>query len=245
MSRTERFYKINLSERSKFELWLPFMSNNLIHQVSDNTHTNMAAMPKHTFSTDNTAFVLQTQGLTGGPGPDPLWVGLNLNIPAGLTAVTGDEGMGKTSLLRLLAGDLPARAGTRSTAHAVWLNLALPEHDEATPEQVWAELQKQCPHWSAALQADLVEALSLQTHLGKKLFMLSTGSRRKVGLVALLACGATLTCLDQPYVSLDQASIQVVREFLNDMANHPSRAWLVADYEADPALDWRSRIDLD
>jgi len=60
----------------------------------------------------------------------------------------------------------------------------------------------------------------------------------------LLACGTTLTCIDQPYVSLDQASIQVVREFLNDMADHPSRAWVVADYEADFRLDWRSVVCL-
>lgn len=202
-------------------------------------------MLKHNFLTDSAAFVLQTHGLTGGPGAAPLWAGLDLNIPAGLTAVTGDEGTGKTSLLRLLAADLPAQAGTRSATDALWLNLALPEHDESTPEQVWAGLQAQCPQWSHALQADLVEALSLQAHLDKKLFMLSTGSRRKVGLVALLACGAALTCLDQPYVSLDQTSIQVLRDFLNDMADHPSRAWLVADYEADPGLHWCSNIALD
>ena len=126
------------------------MSNNLIHQVSGNAHTNIAAMPKHTFSTDNTAFVLQAQGLTGGPGSPPCFSGLDLGIPAGLTAVTGDEGTGKTSLLRLLAGDLPLQAGSRSTVNALWLNLALPEHDEATPEEVWAGLQAQCPQWNAA-----------------------------------------------------------------------------------------------
>lgn len=201
-------------------------------------------MLKHTFLTDHTACVLQTRGLAGGPGLPPLFAGLDMNIPSGLTAVTGDEGMGKTSLLRLLAGDLPLQAGSRPDVDALWLNLALPEHDEATPEQVWAELQKQCPKWNAGLQDDLTQALSLQVHLGKKLFMLSTGSRRKVGLVALLACGATLTCLDQPYVSLDQVSIQVVRDFLNDMADHPTRAWLVADYEADPEVDWASAIAL-
>jgi ABC-type multidrug transport system ATPase subunit len=201
-------------------------------------------MPQQTILNLDAPTVLTVQGLTGGPGPAPLFSGLDLNIPAGLTAVTGDEGTGKTSLLRLLAGDLPAQAGTRSTADALWLNLALPEHDEATPEEVWAGLQAQCPQWSTALQTDLVEALSLQVHLGKKLFMLSTGSRRKVGLVALLACGAALTCLDQPYVSLDQASIQVVRDFLNDMADHPTRAWLVADYEADPSLSWQGLIHL-
>jgi ABC-type multidrug transport system ATPase subunit len=201
-------------------------------------------MPKHTHYKASTAAVLQATGLSGGPGAKPVFAGLDIQIPAGLTAVTGDEGTGKTSLLRLLAGDLPLQAGTRPAVDALWLNLALPEHDETTPEQVWAELQKQCPQWNAALQDDLTQALSLQVHLGKKLFMLSTGSRRKVGLVALLACGATLTCLDQPYMSLDRVSIQVVRDFLNDMADHPTRAWLVADYEADPDVDWRSEINL-
>ena len=201
-------------------------------------------MLKHNFSNANATHILETQGLTGGPDSLPCFLGLNLRIPAGLTAVTGDEGTGKTSLLRLLAGDLPLQAGTRSDTDALWLNLALPEHDDATPEQVWSGLQQQYPRWSTELQQGLTEALSLRVHLGKKLFMLSTGSRRKVGLVALLACGATLTCLDQPYVSLDQASVQVVRDFLNDMADHPTRVWLVADYEADPDVAWNSTIAL-
>ena len=89
-----------------------------------------------------------------------------------------------------------------------------------------------------------LEALGLQEHLGKQMFMLSTGSRRKVALTGLLASGATITCLDQPYASLDMASIAVLREFLGDMGEHPTRAWLVADYEADPALPWRSILTL-
>jgi len=34
--------------------------------------------------------------------------------------------------------------------------------------------------------------------------------------------------------------VRVMREFLEDMAEHPSRAWVVADYDADEALPWRS-----
>jgi len=33
--------------------------------------------------------------------------------------------------------------------------------------------------------------------------------------------------------------MRVIREFLHDMADHPSRAWVVADYEADESLPWR------
>lgn len=196
------------------------------------------------FFTDPTATVLQVTDLAGGAGPKPLFSGLNLAIAAGITAVTGDEGTGKTMLLRLLAGDVPPLAGQRPPVDALWLDLALPQHDQDTAPGLWSALQQRFPKWQTDLQQELVQALNLQAHLDKQLFMLSTGSRRKVALVALLACGATLTCIDQPYVSLDQASIQVLRDFFNDVAGHPSRAWLVADYEADPHVHWDSCIAL-
>ena len=165
----------------------------------------------------------------------PLLQWQGLHILPGLNAVTGDEGSGKTWLLRQLG---------QSTPDALWLDLRLPEHDEHTPEQVWSDLQAGHPRWNEALRADLTEALGLTEHLGKRLFMLSTGSRRKVGLVALLASGATVTCIDQPYSALDMASVRALREFLADMADHTSRAWLVADYEADAGLNWTSKTQL-
>ena len=72
--------------------------------------------------------------------------------------------------------------------------------------------------------------------------MLSTGSRRKVALVALLSSGAQFICLDQPFAALDQASVAVLCDFLNDMTENPSRAWLVVDYEADSKINWANVI---
>ena len=166
-------------------------------------------------------------------------------LPTGLIAITGGERSGKTTLLRRLAGDLPAMPNEVAAAPVQWLDLALPAQDAQTPEQVWAALRERSPRWNAGLHQDLVDALSLSAHRDKQLFMLSTGSRRKVALVGLLACGATLTCLDQPYAALDMASIKVVRGFLQDMGQHASRSWVVADYEADPLLPWRRVIALD
>lgn len=157
-----------------------------------------------------------------------------LPLPPGLVAVTGDEGAGKTRLLRRLSED-------RSAA---WLDLSLPGRDQQTPEQVWAACQEHCPLWSVDTQQDLVEALQLLPHVGKKLFMLSTGSRRKVALVGLLACGATVTCLDQPFDALDAPSTRAIRDFLADMAEHKTRTWVVADYAADERLPWRRHITL-
>ena len=165
--------------------------------------------------------------------PQLSWQGLHI-LP-GLNAVTGDEGSGKTRLLRELS---------ESVADALWLDLRLPEHDDQTPESVWHMLQARCPQWNPDLQADLAQALHLQDHLGKRLFMLSAGSRRKVALAGLLASGARIVCIDQPYAALDLASIRVIQEFLGDMTEHPDRAWVVADYEADESLPWRSEVVL-
>ena len=173
--------------------------------------------------------------LINAPHTMPLLEWKGLHILPGLNAVTGDEGSGKTRLLRELS---------ESSAEALWLDLSLPGHDQQTAQEVWAALQARCPKWNATLQTDLTAALQLQDHLGKRLFMLSTGSRRKVALVGLLASGCALTCLDQPFAALDLASVRVLREFLQDMADHPTRAWWVADYEADAQLPWRSVVEL-
>lgn len=167
-----------------------------------------------------------------------------LPLPPGLVAVTGDEGAGKTSLLRRLAGDLPALPVEGRCADALWIDLSLPGQDEQTASEVWDALRQRCPRWNRQLQQELVEALDLLPHQGKRLSMLSTGSRRKVALVGLLASGAAVTCLDQPFAALDGSSARVIRDFLADMGDHPTRTWLVADYQADPRLPWRRHIAL-
>ncbi len=161
-----------------------------------------------------------------------------LPLPPGLVAVTGDERTGKTTLLRRLAGDLPAEGPVRAVPGALWLDPALPGRDQDTVQDVWTTLQARCPGWDGGLLEDLAQALDLQPHRHKPLFMLSAGSRRKAGLAGLLAAGAPVTCLDQPWAAVDQRSIAVLREVLADAAAHPARTWVVADYEADARLPW-------
>lgn len=186
--------------------------------------------------------LLNVTGLCGGPGDTALFSDLNFQLPPGVSVLLGDEGQGKTSLMRLLSGDLPATAGQlrlkseppllkRPQPSVVfWVDLRMPSHDTDTPAQCWAQLRAVLPAWSEAVQNQLTEALNLTPHLDKKLNMLSTGSRRKVGLVAALASGATVTLLDQPFVSLDAASIHALLVFLATLDPQLGRAWLIADY---------------
>lgn len=218
----------------------------------------MRAMLRQTFDplhkTPQT--VLNVTGLCGGPAEQALFHDLAFQLPAGVSALLGDEGVGKTSLMRLLSGDLTPTAGQlhlsdEAAALALplasvvfWTDLRLPLHDQDTPAQCWAHLRASCPAWSDDTQKELIEVLQLTPHLDKRLNMLSTGSRRKVGLVAALACGATVTLLDQPFVSLDQASIRSLQAFLAKLGQSPHRAWLIADYEKPVHLPLASVLQL-
>ncbi|PIT78863.1 ABC transporter ATP-binding protein [Limnohabitans sp. B9-3] len=152
-----------------------------------------------------------------------------LTLNPGVTAVVGDEGQGKTHLLHQLAAAYQGQV--------FWCDLKLPDRDKDTAQACWDAWQKSFPHFDATLLQELIDALSLREHTHKQLFMLSTGSRRKVALAGALASGATVTLLDQPFVSLDAVSIQAVQDFLQDMSTHPTRAWVVADYTVPAGVD--------
>ena len=200
-----------------------------------------ASMRAMTFSP---SVLCRARGLRAAADGHVLQRPLDLDIEPGLLAIIGDEGVGKTLLLHWLAGLASPAAGSVSAVDACCLPLSLPEDDAHTPHEVWQRLRHQFARWSDDMLEDLIDALDLRPHAHKALFKLSTGSRRKVGIAASLASGATLVCLDQPWMGLDMASIRVLREFLHDMAEHPNRVWIVADYEADPTLPWRQIVAL-
>ena len=172
--------------------------------------------------------LLSVHQLTHGPIQS-----LTHQWPAGVSWVCGDEGCGKTTLLRMLAGDVPPTSGAVSmpTGDVFWANLQDAVHDQTSVTECWTTLRQRYPNWQEDLQHDLTDALGMTPHVDKRLNMLSAGSRRKVMLIAALASGATVTLLDQPFAALDTVSVQLVLDFLHEASDHTQRAWIVADYE--------------
>jgi ABC-type multidrug transport system ATPase subunit len=185
--------------------------------------------------------VLHVRELSHGPIQ-----GLSAAWSAGVHGVCGDEACGKTTLLRLLAGEVQPTAGqvSRPEGGVFWVDLQGAEHDDATVPACWDALRAQHPRWSTDLLQDLAEALDLTQHLDKRLHMLSAGSRRKVMVAAALASGATVTLLDQPFAALDWRSIRVIQGFLQEAAEHTSRAWIVADHHMPDGVRWASVLNL-
>ena len=211
-------------------------------------------------STDTPPAILQFDGLCFEYPQRPLFTQLSARIPPGVTLVRGGDGSGKTTLLRLLAGELPDQAGTlqinrvqlRDRAGAYqqqvfWVDPRSTAFEKITPLQYFAGLRPRYPGFPAAdapLLHELISGLALAPHLDKPLYMLSTGSKRKVWLAAALAAAAAVTLLDDPFAALDKPSITFVLQQLAVAATHPTRAWVVAHYEALDHVPLASVIEL-
>lgn len=212
--------------------------------------------------------VLTAQGLRWAwPGQPALFHALSFQISAGVGWIQGDEQTGKTTLLRLLSGqwsgiNSPFKDQCQGTITVVGQHIMAMAYP--SPFVFWADpddpsgsgnlqisaraclaqWQQQFPTYDPHIQAELLEGLDLIPHLDKALFMLSTGSRRKLGWVGAFAAGAPIALIDQPFAALDRASISCVMAWLEDAAAHPQRAWVIADYEAPPGLHLSWRLEL-
>lgn len=181
---------------------------------------------------------IDAQGLQWAPAPGPLREGLSFRIPAGLSWITGGEGRGKTALLSLLAGTLQPSGGRllRLAASLCQPDVTDAGHD-ATVARAWlATWRARLPDWQDDVAHELADAFGLAEHLDKPLFMLSAGSRRKVGLVAAAAGRAELTLLDGPFAALDARACRLLTDLLAEAAACPNRAWVVADYQRPAGL---------
>ena len=211
-----------------------------------------------TSATGDEAPILKVQGLVFAYPARRLFDGWCARFVSGLHLVCGDDGSGKTTLLRLLAAELPAQVGDLQLAsvrladnpaayrqQVFRTDPASSVFEDKTPLQWFDTLRGAYPAFDMAKAEALLERLFLQPHLHKTGHMLSTGSRRKVWLVAALASGATLLLLDQPFAALDTPSIRAVTALLQQAGRSAGRVIVLAAYEAPAGLHLTQPLDLD
>ena len=201
--------------------------------------------------------VLQASGLCFSYPDRPLFNNFSAGITPGITLLCGGDGRGKSTLLRLLAGALPAQSGqlringidlqtqpANYKAQVFWAEPRTDAFDQLTALDYLASQRSRYAAFDDNVLTDMTDGLSLQEHLHKQLFMLSTGSKRKVFLAAAFASGAAVTLLDEPFAALDTASIGFILAWLRNEASPTHRAWVIADYAAPNGLPLAQIIDL-
>lgn len=186
-----------------------------------------------------------------------LFTHFSANFPPGVTLTRGGDGCGKSTLLRLLVGALPAQSGTlhinginlqarqeNYKAQVFWAEPRSSAFDQLTVQDYFGLQRSSYVDFDDGVLTDITQGLSLQAHLQKPLFMLSTGSKRKVFLAAAFASGAVVTLLDEPFAALDAMSIGFILSWLQGVASENNRAWVIADYCAPKELLLAQTLDL-
>jgi len=140
-----------------------------------------------------------------------LFVGLDIALEAGQAGlVSGANGIGKSSLLRMLSGLLTPYAGTLRIEGAIALaddRLALDgELGLRAALDFWARLDRQPPD---ALDAAMA-ALDLTRLADVPVRILSTGQRKRATLARVMASGADIWLLDEPANGLDSQSLELL-----------------------------------
>ena len=192
-----------------------------------------------------TPTTLEIQNLNFSYPGRELFTDLSTSIKPGVTFVRGGDGRGKTTLLRLLAGELrPCSGYLDITTPVFWVDPRTEAFDQLTGNEFFQSQRLAFPEFDYALVNKLVDALDLASHINKKLYMLSTGSRRKVYIAAAVASGASVTLIDMPFAAVDKPSINFILELLHEAADKTDRAFVVADYEAPTGVSLAGVIDL-
>jgi len=167
--------------------------------------------------------MLQATGLSCTRGHRCLFAGLDLELAAGQCLhVAGNNGAGKTSLLRILAGLLLPTEGTvrwkgaeiRQAREEFGSDLAFVGHLNGVKDDLTA-LENLCfaaalrsGDASAAAALAALERVGLADHADVVARHLSQGQKRRVALARLCTtAAAALWILDEPFNALDSSAV--------------------------------------
>jgi heme exporter protein A len=183
--------------------------------------------------------MLTVSNLACRRGNQPLFTGVSFRLQAGQTLhLEGDNGVGKTSLLRIVCGLSPADAGEvrwhdqtiqknattyRSSLFYLGHGLSLKEDLTALENLLSdAAVSGRALSTQQALVALAKMGLRGREHL--PLRVMSQGQKRRTALARLLASQAPLWVLDEPFVALDTQAVEGLRGLV---AEHVAQGGMV------------------
>lgn len=171
-----------------------------------------------------------------------LFTGLSYAAGPGSIAIEGDTGTGKTTLLRLLAGEATPDSGdvflaghslSQAPREARASRVYVPEDLAEYPQETGrAFLERMAASRQVALDAKalaLAEAFGLTPHLDKRFAQMSFGTRKKVLFTAMTIGRCPAIIADEPTSGLDTPSRRVLADVFRQLAR--DRAVFFTSYD--------------
>ncbi len=169
--------------------------------------------------------VIDAKGLMKSYGDRILFEDLNFTLPAGgIVGIIGPNGVGKTTLFRLITGQEKPDRGTITVGDTVKLALVDQTRDALPADKpVWEAISdgQEMVH----LGKILVPARAYAARFGftgdvqqRKVGLMSGGERNRIHLARLIKSGGNVILLDEPTNDLDVNTIRALEDALEGFA---------------------------
>jgi len=202
---------------------------------------------------------LEVEGLSKGYGGEPLFNALDLQIEVGeRVAIIGASGIGKTTLLRTLLGDLEADSGTHRWSENANIGYYAQDHSADFNEDI--DLYSWMAHWAQVtddeqvIRGTLGRLLFSSHEIEKSVEVISGGEQGRMLFGKLMLQRPNIMLMDEPTNHLDMESIEALnlalenypgtlffvshdREFISSLATR------VIDITADGVIDFKGSYD--
>lgn len=163
--------------------------------------------------------VISIQGLSKGFGEKTLYQDIDLNVMRGeRIAIIGPNGCGKTTLLRMIAGEFSTDQGRILLGHGVDMGYFAQHHSEMLNPQntVIQEVYNVVPDQTIGFVRGVCGAFLFSgADVDKMIGVLSGGEKARVVLAKLLVKPGNLMVMDEPTNHLDLSSSEALIEALD------------------------------